>query len=137
MTRRLISSGSDFEQQMAYSRAVVDGDWIFVAGTTGFDDDAGTIAGDVVAQTEQCFRNIERGLREAHEARGRGHPEATGAADVSARPPATAGPPPAIGPTAGSGSPADHRGSTASPAIPTANTTIASIESGPSRPTQR
>jgi enamine deaminase RidA (YjgF/YER057c/UK114 family) len=65
MTRRLISSGSDFERQMAYSRAVVDGDWVFVAGTTGFDYDAGTIADDVVAQAEQCFRNIGRALREA------------------------------------------------------------------------
>lgn len=65
MTRRLISSGSHFEAQMAYSRAVLDGDWIFVAGTTGFDYDAGTIDDDVIAQAEQCFRNIERALREA------------------------------------------------------------------------
>lgn len=62
--RRLISSGSTFEQQIGYSRAVVDGDWVFVSGTTGFNYETMTIADDVVAQTEQCMVNIGRALRE-------------------------------------------------------------------------
>lgn len=65
MTRRLISSGSTFEAQMAYSRAVVDGDWVFVSGTTGFDYAKMTIDDDVAGQTEQCFRNIDAALRAA------------------------------------------------------------------------
>ena len=65
MTRRLISSGSTFENDIGYSRAVVDGEWVFVSGTTGFDYQAMTIADDVVAQAEQCLRNIEAALREA------------------------------------------------------------------------
>ena len=64
MARRLISSGSTFEAQIGYSRAVVDGDWIFVSGTTGFDYAKMTIADDVVAQAEQCLKNIEGALRE-------------------------------------------------------------------------
>lgn len=63
--RRLISSGSTFEQEIGYSRAVVDGEWVFVSGTTGFDYRAMTIAEDVVEQTEQCLRNIEAALLEA------------------------------------------------------------------------
>ena len=63
--RRLISSGSSFERDIGYSRAVVDGDWIFVSGTTGFDYAAMTIADDVAEQAEQCLRNIEQALREA------------------------------------------------------------------------
>jgi enamine deaminase RidA (YjgF/YER057c/UK114 family) len=65
MTRRLISSGSRFEQEMGYSRAVVDGEWVFVAGTTGFDYDAMSISDDIVRQTEQCFKNIQAALRQA------------------------------------------------------------------------
>ena len=65
MTRRLISSGSTFEQEMAYSRAVVDGDWIFVSGTTGFDYRTMTIAEGVVEQAEQCLQNIEAALGQA------------------------------------------------------------------------
>jgi enamine deaminase RidA (YjgF/YER057c/UK114 family) len=65
MTRRLISSGSTFEREVGYSRAVVDGDWIFVAGTTGFDYQTMTIADGVVDQVEQCLANIEAALREA------------------------------------------------------------------------
>jgi enamine deaminase RidA (YjgF/YER057c/UK114 family) len=65
MTRRLISSGSTFERDIAYSRAVVDGDWVFVSGTTGFDYAAMTIAGDVIEQTEQCLRNIQAALAQA------------------------------------------------------------------------
>ena len=63
--RRLISSGSPFEAQGGYSRAVVDGEWIFVAGTTGFDYAAMTISDDPAEQTRQVLRNIERALAEA------------------------------------------------------------------------
>jgi len=63
--RRLISSGSPFEAEAGYSRAVVDGEWIFVAGTTGFDYAAMTIAEDPCEQTRQAFRNIEKALSEA------------------------------------------------------------------------
>jgi len=65
MTRRLISSGSTFENEIGYSRAVVDGDWVFVSGTTGFDYTAMTISDDIVEQTEQCLRNIELALAQA------------------------------------------------------------------------
>jgi enamine deaminase RidA (YjgF/YER057c/UK114 family) len=65
MNRRLISSGSKFESEIGYSRAVVHGDWIFVSGTTGFDYAAMTIAADVASQAEQCLKNIEWALREA------------------------------------------------------------------------
>jgi enamine deaminase RidA (YjgF/YER057c/UK114 family) len=65
MTRRLISSGSTFEEQIGYSRAVIDGEWIFVSGTTGFDYADMTIADDVVAQAEQCMKNIASALGEA------------------------------------------------------------------------
>jgi enamine deaminase RidA (YjgF/YER057c/UK114 family) len=65
MTRRLISSGSTFEEQIGYSRAVVDGPWVFVSGTTGFDYATMRIADDVAEQAAQCFRNIERALTEA------------------------------------------------------------------------
>ena len=63
--RRLISSGSPFEAAAGYSRAVVDGEWIFVAGTTGFDYSAMTISQDPAEQARQAFRNIERALAEA------------------------------------------------------------------------
>ena len=65
MTRRLIGSGSSFEQQIGYSRAVVAGDWVFVSGTTGFDYAAMTISDDLLEQTEQCLKNIEAALKEA------------------------------------------------------------------------
>ena len=65
MTRRLISSGSSFEADIGYSRAVIDGDWLFVSGTTGFDYATMTIADDVVAQCEQAMRNIDTALKEA------------------------------------------------------------------------
>ena len=65
MTRRLVSSGSTFEKEIGYSRAVVDDDWVFVSGTTGFDYATMTIAEGVVAQAEQCLRNIEAALVEA------------------------------------------------------------------------
>ena len=63
--RTLISSGSTFEAEIGYSRAVAQGDWVFVSGTTGFDYATMTIADDLVAQTEQCLRNIEAALVEA------------------------------------------------------------------------
>jgi enamine deaminase RidA (YjgF/YER057c/UK114 family) len=65
MPRQLISSGSTFEHDIGYSRAVVDGDWVFVSGTTGFDYATMTIADGVVAQAEQCLRNIESALAQA------------------------------------------------------------------------
>jgi enamine deaminase RidA (YjgF/YER057c/UK114 family) len=65
MPRRLISSGSTFEADIGYSRAVVQGSWIFVSGTTGFDYSTMTIAADVVEQAEQCIRNIEAALLQA------------------------------------------------------------------------
>ncbi len=65
MTRRLISSGSEFERDIGYSRAVVDGEWVFVSGTTGFDYATMTIADDLLAQTEQCMKNIQAALRQA------------------------------------------------------------------------
>jgi enamine deaminase RidA (YjgF/YER057c/UK114 family) len=63
--RRLISSGSAFEREIGYSRAVVDGYWVFVSGTTGFDYATMTISDDVVEQAEQCLRNIEKALADA------------------------------------------------------------------------
>lgn len=65
MTRRLISSGSTFEQEIGYSRAVVDGNWVFVSGTTGFDYATMTISDSLSEQTEQCLKNIEAALHEA------------------------------------------------------------------------
>jgi enamine deaminase RidA (YjgF/YER057c/UK114 family) len=65
MARRLISSGSTFERDIGYSRAVVDSEWVFVSGTTGFDYAEMTISEDVVAQCEQCLKNIDQALREA------------------------------------------------------------------------
>ena len=65
MPRRLITSGSTFEAEIGYSRAVVDGEWVFVSGTTGFDYSTMTISADVVAQAEQCLRNIEQALSNA------------------------------------------------------------------------
>jgi enamine deaminase RidA (YjgF/YER057c/UK114 family) len=65
VTRRLISSGSSFEREIGYSRAVVDGDWVFVSGTTGFDYRSMTIADDLLAQTEQCVQNIKAALEQA------------------------------------------------------------------------
>jgi enamine deaminase RidA (YjgF/YER057c/UK114 family) len=65
MTRKLISSGSPFERQVGYSRAVVQGDWCFVAGTTGPDPDTRDMPDDVVEQTKNAFRIIEAALDEA------------------------------------------------------------------------
>ncbi|WP_316977161.1 RidA family protein [Shumkonia mesophila] len=65
MARRRISSGSTFEELAGYSRAVIDGPWVFVSGTTGFDYATGTIAADVAAQTEQAFANLAAALDRA------------------------------------------------------------------------
>ena len=65
MARRSITSGSSFERDIGYARAVVDGEWIFVSGTTGFDYAAGTISDDVVEQCRQCLRNITVAMEEA------------------------------------------------------------------------
>ena len=65
MTRRLISSGSPFERDIGYSRAVVDGDWVFVSGTTGYDYATMQIAPDVVSQCEQTIKNIASALTQA------------------------------------------------------------------------
>lgn len=63
--KKLISSGSDFEHKFAYSRAVIDGGFVFVSGTTGYDYNTMTISESVVEQTEQCFNNIEQALHQA------------------------------------------------------------------------
>jgi len=65
LTRKLISSGSEFEEKVGYSRAVVDGDTVYVAGTTGYDYTAMSISDDLIEQAEQCFINIEKALLEA------------------------------------------------------------------------
>ncbi len=65
MSRRVISSGSTFETEIGFSRAVVDGDWVFVSGTTGFDYQTMTIANGIVEQTDQCLRNIQAALAQA------------------------------------------------------------------------
>ncbi|HSV18839.1 MAG TPA: RidA family protein [Casimicrobiaceae bacterium] len=63
--KRLISSGSTFEAEIGYSRAVAHGDWVFVSGTTGFDYATMTISDDVQVQTEQCLKNIASALEQA------------------------------------------------------------------------
>jgi len=65
MPRQLIRSGSSFEDSIGYSRAVVDGEWVFVSGTTGFDYAAMTISDNVVEQCEQCMKNIAAALAQA------------------------------------------------------------------------
>jgi enamine deaminase RidA (YjgF/YER057c/UK114 family) len=65
MTRRQISTGSRFEREVGYSRVVVDGEWAFVSGTTGFEYATMTISDDVAEQTRQALENIAAALREA------------------------------------------------------------------------
>ncbi len=65
MTRRQISSGSKFEAEIGYSRAIVDGDWIWVSGTTGFNYETMTISDDVAEQADQTFRNIAAAMAKA------------------------------------------------------------------------
>jgi enamine deaminase RidA (YjgF/YER057c/UK114 family) len=65
MARQFISSGSTFERDIGYSRAVVDGDWIFVSGTTGFNYETMTISDNLLDQADQCLKNIQAALAEA------------------------------------------------------------------------
>jgi reactive intermediate/imine deaminase len=65
MNRTLISSGSEFEEKIGYSRAVVAGQMIFVSGTTGFDYATMTISDDIAEQTEQTLKNIDSALQKA------------------------------------------------------------------------
>ena len=65
MSKKLISSGSEFESKIGYSRAVVDGDYVFVSGTTGYNYPEMRISENIAEQAEQCFRNVENVLREA------------------------------------------------------------------------
>ncbi len=65
MTRKLISSGSEFESKIGYSRAVVDGDFVFVSGTTGYDYETMTISENVAEQADQCLKNIQQVLESA------------------------------------------------------------------------
>ena len=65
MPRRLISTGSPFEKTAGYSRAVVDGDFCFVAGTTGYDYATMTMPADVTSQSRNCFKTIAAALQEA------------------------------------------------------------------------
>jgi len=65
MKRKLISSGSPFEESIGYSRAVVQGDWVFVSGTTGYNYDKMAISDDIIEQTEQCLINIKNTLEKA------------------------------------------------------------------------
>ncbi len=64
MPRRLISTGSPLEKTVGYSRAVIDGDFAFVAGTTGYDYATMTMPPDVTSQSRNCFRTIEATLKE-------------------------------------------------------------------------
>ena len=64
-SRKRISSGSTFEAEIGYSRAVVQGDWVFVSGTTSFDYATMTIADGLLEQTEQCLKNIAAALEQA------------------------------------------------------------------------
>lgn len=65
MERQLISSGSEFESKIGYSRAVVDGDYVFVSGTTGYNYDDMSISDDPAEQAEQCLKNIAKALEAA------------------------------------------------------------------------
>lgn len=65
MKRKLISTGSIFEDDIGYSRAVVQDNWVFVSGTTGYNYDTMTISDDIVEQTEQCLINIKSTLEQA------------------------------------------------------------------------
>jgi len=64
MPRKLISSGSPFERTAGYSRAVVQGDWCFVAGTTGYDYARMVMPEDVSSQAENALATIEKALAE-------------------------------------------------------------------------
>ncbi|WEZ81950.1 RidA family protein [Rhizobium sp. 32-5/1] len=63
--RTLISSGSPFESTAGYSRVVVQGDWCFVSGTTGYDYTTMIMPETVEEQTRNCLKTIEGALQEA------------------------------------------------------------------------
>ena len=63
--RRLISTGSPFEKTFGYSRAVIDGDLIFISGTTGYDYKTMIMPDDPAAQTRNIFKTVEAVLKEA------------------------------------------------------------------------
>jgi enamine deaminase RidA (YjgF/YER057c/UK114 family) len=63
--KKHLSTGSTFEQEYAYSRAIIDDNYVFVSGTTGYNYDSMTISDDVVEQVEQCFVNIQKTLQQA------------------------------------------------------------------------
>lgn len=65
MSRKLLSTGSDFEKTAGYSRAVVQGDWCFVSGTTGYDYQTMTMPDDIQTQTENCLNTIRETLKKA------------------------------------------------------------------------
>jgi enamine deaminase RidA (YjgF/YER057c/UK114 family) len=65
MNRRLISTGSDFEKTAGYSRAVVQNDWCFVSGTTGYDCQTMTMPEEVETQTRNSLATIRNVLEEA------------------------------------------------------------------------
>jgi enamine deaminase RidA (YjgF/YER057c/UK114 family) len=64
MSRRLISTGSPFEKTAGFSRAVIDGDFAFVAGTTGYDYATMTMPADITSQARNCFKTIGEALRD-------------------------------------------------------------------------
>ncbi|MGY5351566.1 RidA family protein [Wenyingzhuangia sp. IMCC45533] len=66
MNKQLVSSGSEFEQKIGYSRAVIQGNWVFVSGTTGYNYTDMSISNNIIEQTEQCFINITEALKEAN-----------------------------------------------------------------------
>ncbi len=63
--RRRFSSGSTFEKEIGYSRAVIDGDWVFISGTTGYNYEDMTLPEGILEQTEQCLRNIDSAIEQA------------------------------------------------------------------------
>jgi len=65
MKRQLINTGGKWEEILGYSRAVVQGDWVFLAGTGGFEPGTGNVAECVLAQTEQCLKNASVALEQA------------------------------------------------------------------------
>jgi len=64
MPRHPVSTGSPFEKTAGYSRAVIDGEFAFVAGTTGYDYTTMTMPADVANQSRNCFKTIEAALKE-------------------------------------------------------------------------
>jgi enamine deaminase RidA (YjgF/YER057c/UK114 family) len=65
MMGKRIYSGSPYEAEAGYARAVAINDWVFVSGTTGFDPDTKVFPADVESQCENCFRNISSALEQA------------------------------------------------------------------------